>query len=188
MKSIRTRLLLSFVLITAIGAVPAAAQGDAHRKHPGFVDGSAFLALAGEETGSVEVSLDGALLKALMGFDPELKKLAGGLASIHAVVLDFSEEEAPRWTEAQELVAKTEKSLVGRGWSRITKIREEGAAVSVLVLNDEEIIGGLVVLVAGEDGEVVFANIAGDIDLAAIAKLGEKLDIPGLDQLDEGDD
>ena len=47
---------------------------------------------------------------------------------------------------------------------------------------------GLVVLVSGQDGELVFANIAGDIDLAAIAKLGPRLDIPGLELLDDEDD
>ena len=36
-----------------------------------------------------------------------------------------------------------------------------------------------------DEGEVVCANIAGKIDLAAIARLGETFEIPGLDQVDE---
>ena len=46
---------------------------------------------------------------------------------------------------------------------------------------------GLVVMVAGDDNEFVFANIAGTLNLAAIAKLGESLDIPGLDELGNGE-
>ncbi len=35
-----------------------------------------------------------------------------------------------------------------------------------------------------EEAQVIFANVAGVLDLAAIEKLGEELDIPGLDELD----
>ncbi|MHC4502973.1 MAG: hypothetical protein ACYTFI_06690, partial [Planctomycetota bacterium] len=46
------------------------------------------------------------------------------------------------------------------------------------------LISTVVVLVADAEGEeVVFANIAGAIDLAAIAALGETFEIPGLDQV-----
>ena len=44
---------------------------------------------------------------------------------------------------------------------------------------------GLVVLVVNQDDQqVIFANVAGVLDLAAIEKLGEELDIPGFDELD----
>jgi len=81
---------------------------------------------------------------------------------------------------------QTESKLIDREWEVLTRIRNGESNVTVLVLNDEESIQGLVVLVADAGGhEVVFANIAGTIDLAAIAKLGESLEIPGLDQVDE---
>jgi hypothetical protein len=152
-------------------------------KHPGYVDCSMLQGLGGDDAGSVEVTLHGALLKALLSVDPELKQLAGGLQSIHAVVVDLGQDRADLFEKGRAQLLRAEKSLVGRGWERITKIQDSGANVSVLVLSDEEKIDGLVVLVAGEDGELVCANIAGDVDLAAIAKLGEKLDIPGLDDL-----
>jgi len=180
---LHTRVLLVLALISGF-AFPAW-SADEHEKHPGYVDGSVLLSLAGEDTGSVEVTLHGPLLKALMSFDPELKELAGELESIHAVVLDMDEDDTGRWKKGRELLLRTEKDLLSRGWDRITKIQDEGANVSVMVLSDEETIGGLVVLVSGEDGELVFANIAGNIDLAAISKLGEKLDIPGLDDLED---
>ena len=183
----RSGWLFCAVLVVGL-AGPTWAQGE-YRKHPGYVDGSKLLAMADEDTGTVEVSLNGALLRALISFDPELKEIASGLESIHAIVLDMGDEDENRWARGRELLLETEKSLVRQNWQRITKIQDEGTQVSVLALSDEETIHGLVVLVAGDDGELVVANIAGDIDLAALAKLGEKLDIPGLDQLDEdGDD
>ena len=183
MRGMNTRVLL-FLVLTSVLAIPAWAA-DEHKKHPGYVDGSLLLSLADDDTGSVEVTLNGPLLQALMSIDPELKELAGELKSIHAVVLDLDEGHVDRWKKGRDLLLRTEKDLVSRGWDRITKIQDEGANVSVLVLSDEETIGGLVVLVSGEEGELVFAKIAGDIDLAAISKLGEKLDIPGLDDLED---
>jgi len=161
-------------------AFPAfAAERD---KLPGYVDGSRFLDLAGEHTTTVEVNFHGALLKAILGIDPDLKKLAGGLESIQAVILTF-EEKGPA-TKALELMRQTEERLVDSKWEALTRIKEGSSRITVLVLADEEEISGLVVLVADE-GEIVFANIAGTIDLAALARLGEQFDIPGLDQVDK---
>ena len=174
-----------FLVVLAVGLLsPAWAAGE-HEKHPGFVTCSNLLSLADADTGSVEVTLHGAFLKALTKFDPELKKLAGELESIHAVVLDLGEEEAGTWKKGRDLLLRTEKDLLARDWERITRIQDKGAQVSVLVLSDDEAISGLLVLVSGEDGELVCANIAGKIDLAAIAELGEKLNIPGLDELED---
>jgi hypothetical protein len=175
-------LLLS--LAAATFAPPVCAADAAHVKHPGFVDGSGFLALANDDCTTVEVNLHGALLRAILGIDPELKKAVGGLESIHAVILSC--EENGRAAKALDLMRQTERKLFDRDWEVLTRIKDGESNVSVLVLNDEESIQGLVVLVADAGGhEVVFANIAGVIDLASIAELGETLDIPGLDQIDE---
>ena len=59
------------------------------------------------------------------------------------------------------------------------------AAAHALVLSDEDTIRGLVVMVVSpDDGEVIFTNIAGTIDLRQLARLGEAFDLPGLDDLD----
>lgn len=183
MKSIHaSALLLSFAVATL--ALPVCAADSAHVKHPGFVDGSAFLELAGDDCTTVEVNLHGALLRAVLGIDPELKEAVGGLESIRAVILSC--EENGRAEKALDLIRQTERKLVDRDWEVLTRIKDDESNVTVLVLNDEDSIGGLVVLVADAGGhEVVFANIAGTIDLAAIARLGESLEIPGLDQVDE---
>jgi hypothetical protein len=175
-------LLLSLAAATL--ALPARAADTAHLEHPGFVDGSAFLELAGDDATTVEVNLHGALLKAIVSFDPELKKAAAGLESIHAVILSYDEDG--RAAKALDLMRRTERKLIDRDWEVLTRIKDEDSNVTVLVLSAEETIQGLVVLVADAGGhEIAFANIAGTIDLAAIARLGETLEIPGLDKVDE---
>jgi len=65
-------------------------------------------------------------------------------------------------------------------------VREKEARINVYIRNDDEVIDGLVVLVVDpEESRVVFANIAGRIDLADLGKLSDTLDVPGLDALGE---
>ena len=80
------------------------------------------------------------------------------------------------------LVENTEKRLLKKGWERLARVQEEGGLVKVLMLPSGESILGLVVLVV-EENEIVFANVAGNIDMAQLGSLAEKMDIPGLDEL-----
>jgi hypothetical protein len=75
--------------------------------------------------------------------------------------------------------------LLKKNWVRLAKVRDGSEQVSVLILNDETSIRGLTVMVSdsGPGGSFVFANVAGLIDLAAIQRLGEQMNIPGLDQI-----
>ena len=173
------------LLLLALFASPAVAQKTSLERLPGYVDGAAFLDLVGDDAVTVEVSIHGSLLKALLGVDPDLKAMAGGLESIHAVILEVEDQDTA--AKIKDLMRQIESKLMSKGWQRMFRVKEEDAEVKVLVLNDEEAIHGLVVLIAGDDDEFVFANIAGILDLAAIAKIGESFDIPGLDELGNGD-
>jgi hypothetical protein len=163
-------------------AAPAAVAGEDYTKLPGFVDGQKFIEVVGDDAVTVEVSIGGALLTAMTKFDPQLHELAGGLKSIRAIVL--STEDAGDTAKVQSMIRDTRTRLMKNGWDALATIRDEGSVVQVLVLNDDEAIQGLVVMVA-EDNEVVFANLAGVLDLAAIAAIGEGLDLPGLDVLED---
>lgn len=171
----RMRTLIATLLM--VWALPLSAAGG-----PGYVDSAPFLALVSEDAGTVEVSLQGALLRAMCGFDAELKALCKGLESIHAVIV--SEESPANTKRIQSLMKTTEARLLGESWSPLVRIKEKGSSVVVLALEEGDAIRGLVVL-AVDDGELVFANISGLLDLSAIAALGEKMDIPGLDQLED---
>ena len=172
----------TILLVGLLAASPALARREALEKIPGYVDGSSLIEIAGEESVSVQVSIGGALLKALTSWNPDLAELVGGLQSIQAVILDVPEgDKADR---IKKLMLKTQRDLMGKGWQQLAVIRDEGSQVTVLVLNDEETIKGLVVLISDSDAsEIVFTNVAGVIDLAALSKLGESMNIPGLEDL-----
>ena len=166
-------------VLAASPALPA----DPFANVPGFVDKSIFTRLADEQDVAIEVWLPGSLLKLVCAFDEELADLCDGLELIQAVVLDLSESGVP--AKLRNAVAETERSLLKRGWVRLAKIKEEDGQVSVLVLNDEDNILGLTVLVVDtEEGELVFANIAGELDLSKIQRIGEEMDLPGLKDIE----
>jgi len=170
-------MLLAGMLLT--GPAEAAQKS----RPPGFVDGSMLIDLAGEDALTVEISLHGALLKAITKFDSELDSLAGGLESIQAVILDL--EEVSSADKIREQVDEMQRGLRREGWERLARVKESGSVVNIFVLNDVDTIQGLVVLIVDEnDKQVVFANVAGVLDLAAIEKLGDGLGIPGLEGLE----
>ena len=159
---------------------------------PGYIDGSAFADLADEGSKIVEVNIAAPLLKALSRAAPskdgeDVGELLRQLQSISAVIVELDKNPA-RIERAAKLVREMENRLKRERWERLARVRDKDQKVGVFVRNDDKVIDGLVVLVLDEDeGQVVFANIAGVIDLARIGKLGEKLNVPGLDALKEGE-
>jgi hypothetical protein len=145
----------------------------------------------------VEVNLDGAILQALAknrsedddDHDNDLdaedaKDLFGKLKSIHAVIGTVKGPSA----EALALVQKTDKRLVASGWQRITRISDATSTISVLTHTVADRIDGLVALIYDrEDKELVFANLAGEIDVTKLEAIGDRLNLPGLDQVPGGD-
>ncbi len=170
------------VLCAVLAAAPVWAQAKDYSKVRGFVDKELFTDLVGEDDVQIEVWLPGSLLQIVKAVDPELGDLVEGLELAQALVVETEDEETAR--RLAERFRATETSLLRKNWIRLAKVKDGSEQVSVLILNDEETIRGLTVMVI-DSGDFVFANVAGIIDLAAIQRLGEQMDIPGLDQLDK---
>jgi hypothetical protein len=189
MKRIRVMRCLAACLAVAILCGHGA--GVALAKEPGtilgFVDGSEFVDLAGEEGGLVEISISRTILNALCrgfaGGDNEITELICNINGIEAVIVDTNGNRE----RALKLIRGKESTLRKRGWERLVLIREAGSHVSVLILTDkQDRVRGLVVM-ATEEGEVVFTNISGIIDLALIQRLGSQFEIPGLEHVETED-
>lgn len=152
----------------------------------GYVDGSMFRALVDENQDVVEVNLDGAILQALAKSkhddhdDGDAKDLFAKLKSIHAVIGTVKGPAA----EALALVKKTDQKLVAAGWQRVTRITDATSTVTVLTHTAADHIDGLVALIFdSDDKELVFANLAGEIDVTKLGEIGERLNVPGLDRV-----
>jgi hypothetical protein len=174
--------VLLLVVGCAVGQAPAAKPE--LEKLPGFFDCAVFKEIGdGDEPLRVEINLSGPLLDVITrSLGEELGPALGGLEALHAVILQLDGEARAR---ARETITKTRGALEKKGWQQLAIVREESSEVNVLVLADGEVIRGLLVLVIDADeGEVVCANVAGVIDLAALELFADEIDIPGLDEVD----
>jgi len=177
------RAALAFLLAAFVaGAAPAFAEVD-YTKLPGYVDKDSLVDEVGEDDVKIEIWLPGSLLRIVKGVDPELGELVDGLELAQALVVETDDEA--KTAELLKRFQATESGLLKRGWVRLAKIQDGGENVRVLILTKEETIRGLVVMVGDRAaGEFVFANVAGVIDLAAIQRLGRRMEIPGLNNLE----
>ena len=180
----RTTLALgaAICLLAATGGQSPVAAGN------GFVDPEPFIELGGEDDLTLEISISGALLKmisaGLAGADKDLADTVAGLHSIHAVILTMDTEA--KQLRGQELLRATEKRLRRGAWDRIARVNDDEGNLSVWILGTEETVDGVTVLIRGkQDGELVFVNIDGIIDLARLEELGETLNLPGLENLED---
>jgi len=174
------------VLVLGTSATLAARAETSVSSSGGYVDGAMFRALVDDTQDVVEINLDGAILQALAKSKSDdrdadnAKDLFAKLKSIHAVI---GTVKGPA-SEALALVKKTDQKLVAAGWQRITRITDSTSTITVLTHTVADHVDGLVALIFdSEDKELVFANLAGEIDVTKLGEIGERLSVPGLDQV-----
>ncbi len=191
---VRWSAVWSAALLFSAAMVPcsvADARDPKRSKVSGVVDGAKFVDFAGEKDTLIEVNIRAPLLKilskAVAQEDEDAAKLLSQIEAVSAVVVSLSDDDQER---AVDQVASMVERLTDDGWDRIARVREDDEEVNVLALYDDEVILGITVLVIGhDDGEnqLVFANIAGRLDLSLIPSLGHGLNLPGLSALSQVD-
>ncbi len=187
-KSIMVATLLGMIVPTAICTDGVSAAERDRKSSRGVVDGSDFAKLADDGDMLIEVTLSGALLKmaaGAIGSEVEgAEELLLGIESISAVVVGVGNDDE----RAERMIRELGDRLMEEGWDRLARVRQEDVRVSVFILPGKDgVIEGITVVVSEKsENTLVFANIAGRIDLNLIAKFGSNLDIPGLEHLTKG--
>jgi len=180
------------LIVSCAAVAPTVAQSSSAtptHSEPGYVDGAMFRALIDENGEVVEVNLEGAILQALAKSKDDRhdrddsQDLFAKLTSIHAVI---GTVKGPA-SAALAVVQQTDQKLQSQGWQRITRIKDESSTISVLTHTAGGRVDGLVALIFdSDDKELVFANLAGEIDITRLGEIGERFNVPGLDQVPAG--
>ena len=140
--------------------------------------------LAARAADSVNVSIDGALLRLAAKFlssrDPDqeaVRRLIGNIKGVYVRGLKF--DAAGQYTEAD--VDSLRAQLKAPQWSRMASVRSQrqGENVEVYLRMEKDQIASVAVI-AAEPRELTFFNIVGPIDLDALADLGGHFGIPRL--------
>jgi hypothetical protein len=158
-------------------------QEQDYSKYAGYAN---FGDLSGMEDGEevTEILIEEKLLRMVSKFtkdDVELSDLIGGLKLIKVNTFEVT----PSNTEQLMKRAKAiDKDLISKNWDRIVKTKSKGEVANVYIKTkgDDEFIG-LTVVSIDEGGEAAFVNIVGNINMDALGKLGQKFDIPGIDNI-----
>lgn len=140
-----------------------------------------FQKLAEKAVESVDVTLDGAMLKAAGKFlsekkteEGEAKKLVSGLKAIRVRSFKFVQEG--EYTEADVAPIRSQLSS-SSGWSRVVSAKSKRENAGVYLRKEGDAVVGLLVL-AMEPKELTVVNIVGPIDLDQLSNLGGSLGIP----------
>ena len=175
-----TKILTIFLVLSAANLV---AQETDYSRFPGYANFGDLESLQDGEM-VTEILIEEKLLKMVSKFtkdDDELSSLIGGLKLIKVNTFEVTEKNA---SDLMNKASKIDKELVSKKWDRIVKTKSRGEIANVYIKTqgDDEFVG-LTVVTVDKDGEAAFINIVGTINMDALGKLGQKFDIPGLDDI-----
>ncbi len=143
-------------------------------RHPGIVsiDWSKHF---GDEKPAVKLRLGPTLLRFMTSMTseaaaeaPELRALDEIISQVRLVRVDVYKNHVSARDFANAAQAET-AALADDGWESVVQAREDGKRSDVMILPQGDQIVGIVV-VAAEDDEIAFVNIAGDFDAADLGK------------------
>ncbi len=180
MKSVKV--LLFFILIYTTGIY---SQSE-YSKEPGYFD-FGDLSMYEQGDGVTEVSLEPNILQLVASAteekEPELSEMLNGLKLVKVNVFEVGEKNE---SGLKSKIEDIDKKIMSGSWDRIVRKKGGDELVNVYIkTSNKKDIDGLVVTTLDKNGEAVFVNIVGNIDLKKIGKLGAKFDIPSLDKLDK---
>lgn len=178
-------LLLLLAPVTALAADPPPASS------PALLFDEKFIAEFADPDGElVEINIPAGMLqglsKGLTAEEPAAARALGGLTGVRALVITVK----PELQEAAFSRVRTlSEELVAKGYQPIARVRDKESTVTVL--SGRTVPGGkiegLVVLVFDRsDRELVFCEIGGVFDLAQLGAITDQLDLPGLDEVEDG--
>ena len=164
----------SILIAACLGIAPALGWGQALKL-------DSLDRLAAKASESVNVTLDGALLRMASGFlseddkdEADVKKLVAGLKSI--LVRSFEFKNTGEYLESD--VEAIRAQLRNAGWKKIVEVRSkvEGDA-DVYLHTEADRVAGLAVISA-EPRELTVVNIDGTLDLQSFRRIAGNCGIP----------
>lgn len=175
-----------FVMLFLAATVNLLAQEETdYSIYPGYAN---FGDLSALEDGEMvtEILIEEKLLRMVAKFtqeDEELSNLIGELKLIKVNTFEVTPSNSDKLLQRAKSI---DKDLMSNKWDRIVKTKSKGEVVNVYIKTrgDEDFVG-LTVVSIDESGEAAFVNIVGTINMEALGKLGQKFDIPGLDDIKE---
>jgi len=164
-------------------SVMLCAQDDPIKNEPGYFDFGNLSSISKSDEGT-EVNIQEHLIKMVAKMseekDKQLAEMLNGLKLIKVNTFPVTNKNRNLIIKKLESV---QNSLSSNNWENIIKIKQKGENMNVSLKTDRnKKITGLVVAGIADKGQAIFVNIVGSIDLETLGKLGDKFDIPSLNE------
>jgi hypothetical protein len=179
MKSLGITTVRLFVLLALLGQCPA--NGQEPRVRLERLD-----ALAARATETIDINIDGALMKLVpvvgLGLKAssaaKIRELIDGLKGIYIRRFEFDKEGG----YTTEDLASIRTQLAPPAWTRVVGVRTGRGRehIEAYVLGEGDNITG-VTIISAEPRELVVANVIGVINIDKLAELFREIDLPWLD-------
>ncbi len=176
------RCLLFPVMLILLLQVPAAIAGNL-TDDPGYMDLD-WITIPDHAATVQDIDLGDILLG--IASDSENsgnESLAQALAMIHSVRVKAFSLTPEDVAKAQKAVDKVMDRLKKDNWNRLVFVKDDKETVTVSTKSRDGKMVGLMVVVLDPSDEVMFINVAGDLNLGTLFKLAQHFDVDDLDSL-----
>jgi len=194
MRKAMKKYLFPFVLHAVLGLyAPTASAGEPSAGTPGYLPLDKLF--VGNQQPTVEITLDGPVLKMLLQLpaqldqdDEDLQNVSDMLRVVDHIYVRIYKVDADQQADMLSLIDDTSQTLEGQDWQRIVRVREEDDSnvdIHVKLSDDGESLNGLAIMAVedkpGDELEFVVVNIVGNFNPAYLANIGNRMDIDYLD-------
>lgn len=135
----------------------------------------------------VQIDLNPTMLAFVKEFaresDPNAGDLIAGIEGVRVRVYDIGRDA----DDVLAFIDDASGTLEDDDWQRMVFIDDEDARVRIYVKFDDTTMAGLTLMVAHDEGEAVFVNIAGMVDPAQLGQIAKNLGISDALQSVTGD-
>jgi len=153
------------------------------------LDLSSLDKLSGRAKESSTVNLDGDKLQTALGFltqasankkagkDKEMglaSSLVSGLKGVYVRTFEFDKPGSFTQTDLESL----RRQLRGPGWSKVIEVKERDESSEIYFFKSGE--GAGMAVIAAEKSELSVVNLVGPVDLSALGKIGDIMNLPSI--------
>ena len=117
--------------------------------------------------------------------DDEVMKVVSDITGLNVLVYE-PDENKPK--EGADKLYNEVKSLLNTGYEELMSVKEEGTDLKILAKSAGQGIVNDLLIVGKDDGQFVYVNVLGKIDIRKISSLSKCSDIKGLEHLKDLDE
>jgi len=111
------------------------------------------------------------VIEAARAADPTAAEVLGGIDGVRVRVYDISDDS----DAVLEFIDDATSALENDDWQRMVYVDGDGQKVRIYMKFNDTNMSGLTMMVADEDGEAVFVNLAGEINPAHLGQIANNL-------------